>query len=86
MFSVLAAKSKTSAANKTGSWRSTQRPKFLQANCINCGLCKFICPEGCIEGKEKNAYNADFEYCKGCGICAEECPAKAIEMIEESRF
>ncbi len=57
------------------------KPKFLQENCINCGLCKFICPEGCIEGTEKNKYSVDLDYCKGCGNCAYICPKKDIEMV-----
>jgi pyruvate ferredoxin oxidoreductase delta subunit len=40
-----------------------------------------VCPEGCIEGKEKNKYNANLDYCKGCGICAYICPKKDIEMV-----
>lgn len=81
MYSVLAAKAKTSEANKTGSWRSTEKPRFKQEECINCGLCKFICPEGCIEGTEKNAYSVDLDYCKGCGLCVYICPKKDIEMV-----
>ena len=81
MFSILVAKAKTSQANKTGSWRSALKPKFLQKNCIDCGLCKFICPEGCIEGKDKNAYGSDLDYCKGCGLCAYICPKKDITMV-----
>ena len=85
MFSVLVSKARTSKVNKTGSWRSTHKPKFLQKECINCGLCKFICPEGCIEGKEKNKYVTDLDYCKGCGVCAYICPKKDIEMISNSK-
>jgi len=85
VFSVLASKGKTSQANKTGSWRSTLKPKYLQKNCIACNLCKFVCPEGCIEGKEKNKYSADLDYCKGCGVCAYICPKKDIEMVPNDK-
>jgi pyruvate ferredoxin oxidoreductase delta subunit len=81
VFSVLASRIKTSQANKTGSWRSLVKPKYLQKECINCGLCKLICPEGCIEGENKNQYNVDLDYCKGCGLCADVCPKKDIEMV-----
>ena len=81
MFSVLVSRAKTSRANLTGSWRSTLKPKFLHKECINCSLCKLICPEGCIEGLEKNAYDTDFDYCKGCGLCVYICPKKDIEMV-----
>jgi len=81
VFSILVSKAKSSQAHKTGSWRSTHKPKFLQKGCIACNLCKITCPEGCISGKEKNSYNADLDYCKGCGICAYICPKKDIEMV-----
>lgn len=83
MFSVLASKGKTSRSNKTGSWRTLRKPIFLQKDCINCGLCKLVCPEGCITGKEKNKYATDYDYCKGCGLCAYICPKKDIEMVKE---
>lgn len=81
MFSVLAGKAKSSKKNKTGSWRSLLIPKVLHDKCISCGLCKFICPEGCIEKTEDNKYVIDLEYCKGCGLCVYICPKKAIEMV-----
>lgn len=83
MFGPLVAKPGSSSGNKTGSWRSLKKPKFLQINCIACNLCKIVCPESCIEGKEKNTFISDYDYCKGCGLCAEVCPKKDIEMIKE---
>ncbi|UCD14926.1 MAG: 4Fe-4S dicluster domain-containing protein [Candidatus Omnitrophota bacterium] len=85
MFSILASSAKSSKQHKTGSWRSLKKPKFLHKNCIACNLCKLICPEGCIEGKEKNKYNSDHLYCKGCGLCAYICPKKDIEMVDENK-
>ena len=85
MFSVLVAKAKASEVNKTGSWRSMKKPRYLQKECISCGLCKLVCPEGCIEGKEKNKYDVDLAYCKGCGLCAFICPKKDIEMVVEDK-
>lgn len=85
MFSILASHAKSSKKNKTGSWRSLKMPKLLQKECINCGLCKLVCPEGCIEGKEKNKYFSDLLYCKGCGLCVYICPKKDIEMVPEEK-
>lgn len=61
------------------------RPKYLKKECIACGLCKLVCPEGCIEGKEKNDYDCDLDYCKGCGLCVFICPKKDIEMVAEEK-
>jgi len=83
MFGPIIAKPGSSRKNKTGSWRTAVRPKFLQKNCIACRLCVLICPEGCIEGAEKNTFHCDYDYCKGCGNCAKICPKQDIEMIPE---
>lgn len=73
----------SSKTNKTGSWRTDIKPKFLRKNCIACRLCVLVCPESCIRGKEKNTFSPDYDYCKGCGLCAFVCPKKDIEMIKE---
>ncbi|MCU0665560.1 MAG: 4Fe-4S binding protein [Candidatus Omnitrophica bacterium] len=83
MFGPLICKSGKSRDNKTGSWRTEVKPKFLQKDCIGCKMCLLICPEGCITGSAKNTYNCDLLYCKGCGNCAAICPKKDIVMIKE---
>lgn len=83
MFGPLIIKPSTSKGDKTGSWRVKSSPQFLRKNCIGCKMCMLVCPEGCIEGEEKNAYTCDYNYCKGCGLCAEICPKADIIMQEE---
>jgi len=83
MFGPLIVKAGTSKNNKTGSWRAGSKPKFLQKNCIACKMCLAVCPEGCIEGNEKNTYQCDYLYCKGCGNCAAVCPKDDVVMIKE---
>jgi len=83
MFGPLISKPGTSKKNKTGSWRTGLKPKFLQKNCIACKMCLLLCPEGCISGEEKNTFICDYDYCKGCGICAAVCPKQDIEMVKE---
>ena len=83
MFGPLIARPGSSRNNKTGSWRTGDKPKFLQKNCIACRLCVLICPEGCIEGSQKNTFRCDYDYCKGCGNCAKICPKQDIEMVTE---
>lgn len=75
----------TSLANHTGTWRSTERPRFLQKTCTGCDLCVVYCPEGIVYKIEKKLYDFDPEYCKGCGICAEECPVADVVMEAEVR-
>lgn len=80
----------TSVSNKTGSWRS-YRPVFNHEQCIGCGICEQVCPEGCthntgkVNAAGKSYREADLDYCKGCGICAEECPVKCIKMELEQK-
>ena len=83
MFGPLVVKPGSSKKNKTGSWRIETRPKYLQKECIACKLCVAICPEGCVQGEEKNTYHCDYNYCKGCSLCAFICPKKDIEMVKE---
>ena len=86
MFGPLTVSAKKSKGDKTGAWRIRIRPHYLQKDCIACRMCVLICPEGCVSGKEKNAFNANFVYCKGCGLCADICPKKDIEMVEEGKY
>ena len=83
MFKHMTAKAGSSTANKTGSWRTEVRPKYLKKECIACRMCVYICPEGIVTGKEKNTFQCDYAYCKGCGNCAAICPKKDIEMVSE---
>lgn len=83
MFGPLICKAGSSSKNKTGSWRVEVRPLFLKKSCIGCTMCAVVCPEGCITGEGKNAYDFDPAYCKGCGLCAMICPKKDIEMVKE---
>ena len=83
MYGPLIVKPGESRKNKTGSWRVEVKPKFLKKNCAGCKLCVLICPEGCVEGSQKNNFVADLTYCKGCGCCAVICPKGDVVMIRE---
>lgn len=84
MFGPLVVKPIKSKGDKTGAWRIKVKPEFLRKNCIGCKMCLTICPEGCIQGKEKNAFSCDYNYCKGCGLCALICPKADILMVEDN--
>lgn len=83
MFGPLVSKPTSSKNNKTGSWRTGMKPKFLHKDCIACRLCVQICPEGCIKGEAKNSFDSDYAYCKGCGLCVFICPKQDIKMVNE---
>jgi pyruvate ferredoxin oxidoreductase delta subunit len=84
MIGHLTSKPGSSVSNKTGSWRTESKPKFLKKNCIACRMCVYICPEGIIKGETKNTFTCDLEYCKGCGNCVAICPKKDIIMVAEA--
>jgi len=71
----------SSVANKTGGWR-VERPVLDAAECTNCLLCWFYCPEGSIARREKVVEIA-YDYCKGCGVCEAVCAPHAIRMVRE---
>lgn len=75
----------TSAAVKTGDWRS-MKPAFIADKCKQCLLCAPVCPDMAIPiGKDGKRGDFDFFYCKGCGICYEVCPFGAIEFGKNVR-
>lgn len=83
MIGHLTSKPGSSMSNKTGSWRTESKPKFMRKNCIACRMCISACPEGVISGEGKNQFSCNLDYCKGCGLCANICPKKDIEMVAE---
>lgn len=45
--------------------------------CCGCGVCKGICPKGCISWERKNGLyvpQIDAQVCINCGLCAAVCP------------
>lgn len=73
----------TTKQNKTGSWR-TFKPEIISKECIGCGMCAKICPEGAITIKNGKA-KIDYDYCKGCGLCAAHCPKHCIIMKRDEK-
>lgn len=70
--------------NMTGSWR-VFKPEFDHEKCSKCGMCRTICPEGCIHEDNEGFFDPDYAFCKGCGLCATECPKEAITMKQEEK-
>lgn len=47
-------------------------------NCILCGDCLSVCPEGTIT--INGCVRINRKLCNGCGLCAAECPGKAMTI------
>jgi len=64
-------------------------PDSLEIICKGCGLCKTICPQGCITTKKRiedkgrevlDEFCLDLSKCIFCGNCVELCKMNAIDM------
>jgi ferredoxin len=50
---------------------------IISTDCMDCGVCEFMCPEGAIfEAKKQFVIRRD--RCTDCGMCVPYCPARAI--------
>jgi uncharacterized pyridoxamine 5'-phosphate oxidase family protein/NAD-dependent dihydropyrimidine dehydrogenase PreA subunit len=54
----------------------TEKGFVISDGCIQCGMCKSVCPQRCIE--EGVPYLIVQEHCLHCGNCYEHCPVQAI--------
>lgn len=52
---------------------------LITENCIECGKCLDVCPQGIIE--ESSPYEIDQRHCLRCGACQEVCPADAVASL-----
>ncbi len=54
--------------------------------CVGCGICKSVCPLGCIEyRRHKGSYIpiVEKQSCIGCGKCLKICPGKGFDYVKE---
>ena len=50
---------------------------IISTDCMDCGVCEYMCPEGAIfEAKRQFVIRRD--RCNDCGVCVPYCPARAI--------
>ena len=52
--------------------------KINKDECVACGACVDVCPEGAITCDDVAVVNE--EKCLDCGACVDECPSDAITM------
>lgn len=55
----------------------TVKNTVLAGLCCSCGICKGICPKGCISWDRKDGLyipHIDEQQCVNCGLCAAVCP------------
>ena len=56
-----------------------QKGFHITEDCIGCGTCLSVCPQGCITPGD--IYEIQQEHCLHCGACAENCPVDAAERL-----
>ena len=54
----------------------TEMPTVNADDCVGCGSCAEICPQGAITIDQIAVIDAD--KCVECGACVDECPVSAI--------
>lgn len=50
---------------------------FITDNCIGCGSCVAVCPQGCIR-QDSIPFRIEQEHCLHCGNCMTACPVGAV--------
>lgn len=66
------------ASFKFGESKSSEQGYVILKNCIGCGNCLSVCPQGCIDISSIPAVIRQ-ENCLHCGNCMEVCPVSAVE-------
>ena len=60
------------------SQRYPQEIMFVRKNCIGCGKCVELCPNGCTDPKD---FSIDRDRCIFCGTCVKYCYANAKKLV-----
>ncbi len=51
--------------------------------CIECGVCKDVCPTGAIKENSEGILFVDEAECIGCEVCVDACPEQVMRFIKE---
>ena len=57
--------------------------KINADECIGCGSCEPVCPEGCIAQNNEGKYEINPSKCIECGSCKGVCPVGAPKSPDE---
>jgi ferredoxin len=60
--------------------RKRKKAKVFRDDCVACGACANVCPEGAIYIYKGIWADVDLNRCIGCSKCKAICPASAITM------
>ena len=52
--------------------------------CTGCGICKTVCPVGCVSGDSKRPHMIDPARCVVCGACRDACRVGAVRVCNKS--
>lgn len=66
-----------------GAARHPNEVYVISSDCMGCGVCEFMCPQGAIV-QAPNQFIIDKRLCDGCGECVPFCVVSAI--VPRSRF
>lgn len=62
------------------SFSSQLQVQRIETNCIHCGLCIQVCPQGCLQA-DGDEIILTHQLCDACGRCVQECPSGALELL-----
>lgn len=60
----------------------TTRTFVVSSDCMNCGVCEFMCPPRAIVQAPKH-FVIEPDLCNGCGLCVPYCLVHAIVPRED---
>ncbi|NHI92281.1 MAG: 4Fe-4S dicluster domain-containing protein [Candidatus Lokiarchaeota archaeon] len=54
--------------------------RFINRNCVECGICEILCPKTAIKLVKDNKIQIDENKCVRCGICSYLCMFNALQI------